>query len=195
MKTKCISLLPSSHLYFTSVTLCWRPCLFILPIASLPCVLDNVQSFSLLPMGPVLGSWDVFLDETPLKLVSIFPTHPFFFLSPLHFCERFHYLPYVPRFYCFSVYQSTIDIPPPLYRCIYPNPRPTIHTLVLFTKSFSCFLCVLVISSMGTRVVLHCLFITVFLRFLVCRFYLQMAVYVISGYCESSILFFIGSVC
>lgn len=72
----------------------------------------------------------------------------------------------------------------PLYhhRCIYPNPRPTIHTLVLFTKSVSCFLCVLVISSIGTRVVVHWLFITVFLWYLACRFHLQMAMYVISGY-------------
>jgi len=33
-----------------------------------------------------------------------------------------------------------------------PNPRPIVSILILFTKLFSCFLCVLVIFSIGTRV-------------------------------------------
>ena len=33
-----------------------------------------------------------------------------------------------------------------------PNPRPIASILILFTKLFSCFLCVLVIFSIGTRV-------------------------------------------
>ena len=61
MKTKYLSLLPSSHLYSTSIALCRQSCLFILPIAPLPCVLDNVQNSTLAPHGPC--SW--FLGRYP----------------------------------------------------------------------------------------------------------------------------------
>jgi len=65
-----------------------------------------------------------------------------------------------------------------------PNPRPIVSILILFTKLFSCFLCVLVIFSIGTRVaVLWFLLFAVSLRYLACMFYfLQIAVYVIGGY-------------
>jgi len=53
-----------------------------------------------------------------------------------------------------------------------PNPRPFVSILILFTKLFSCFLCVLVIFSIGTRGsrALVLLF-AVSLRYLACTFY------------------------
>jgi hypothetical protein len=71
-----------------------------------------------------------------------------------------------------------------------PNPRPTVSILILFTKLFSCFLCVLVIFSIGTRVAMFWfLLFAVSLRYLACTFYfLQIAVYVIGGFCESPYL-------
>ncbi|KAN0116166.1 hypothetical protein V8E52_006223 [Russula decolorans] len=65
------------------------------------------------------------------------------------------------------------------------NPRPIVSILILFTKLFSCFLCVLVIFSIGTRVaVLWFLLFAGSLRYLACTFYfLLIAMYVIGGYC------------
>lgn len=70
-----------------------------------------------------------------------------------------------------------------------PNPRPIVSILILFTKLFSCFLCVLVIFSIGTVAVLWFLLFAVSLWCLACTFYfLQIAMYVIGGYCESLFL-------
>lgn len=65
-----------------------------------------------------------------------------------------------------------------------PNPRPIVSILILFTKLFSCFLCVLVIFSIGTRVaVLWFLLLAVSLRYFGLHvLFLQIAMYVIGGY-------------
>jgi len=149
MKTQCPSFLPSSHLYSTSVGR-RRPTLLIYPpfYCLLAFCLGQLTGLFLVSHH---GSCSWFLGRFPqwsqLKLVYILfqPDS----LSRLFTWRGLHLL-YVPWFYSFSVYQ-------PIYRypflspnqCIAPNPRPIVSILILFTKLFSCFLCVSVISLLG----------------------------------------------
>ncbi|KAH9048435.1 hypothetical protein EDB84DRAFT_232331 [Lactarius hengduanensis] len=112
-----------------------------LRIALLPCVSDNAQGYFFFPSKPPC-SW--FLGPlSQLKLVYI----PLSVLSlPFPSLAReFQYLRHVPWFYIFLLYQLP---PSPLVQPMHssPYPRPTISIIILFTKLFSCFLGVLVVT-------------------------------------------------
>lgn len=171
MKTKCISLLPSSHLYFTSVVHCRRPCLFIPLIASLPCVLGNVQSNPFAPHGPCSWFLGRYPRWTPLKLVYIFSNPTFFFLSRL-FTSAGDFTIYhtYPDFIAFPCINQLSISPLPLYQCITSDPRPTIQPPFPFHQVIFLFLVCISDYSIGTRVVVYWRFITVFLRYLAFKF-------------------------
>jgi len=148
MKTKCIYLLPLSHLLYidrplSAILLIYSPyCLFAL------CLGQRAKVNSCTPWALffVLGTLSS-MNPTRVSVYILIPT--FLSLAPLHFSGRFHYLRYVPSFYCFSLYQPTIDIPSTTELMHCPHPRPTIHNPILFTKLFSCFLCVIVVLLLG----------------------------------------------
>jgi hypothetical protein len=110
MKTQCPSFLPSSHLYSTSVGPSWATLLIYPPFYwLLPPVLGNSQGyFPLPPMGRVLGSWDVILDDPSSSLYIFSSTRT---LAPSSYTGGDFSIYYTYRFYSVSVYQPSIDIP------------------------------------------------------------------------------------
>jgi len=134
---------PSPHLYTTSVVFRWQPCLFIfLRIALLLCVSDNAQGYFFFPpYSPrVLGSWDL---NPSLSIYSSLRA-----FSPFSF-TRTGFSVFTTRILVLNLSRvlTTISSPPLLSnRCIFPHPRPAISILILFTKFFSCFLGVLVVT-------------------------------------------------
>ena len=133
-------------------------------------------------MRLVLGSWDVILDET--ALVSVYILQPNLFFSLASSLLREISL-FTIRTLILLLFRVSTNYRYPFYH--FTNAFPPILVLpfillFFFTKLFSRFLCVLVVLLLG-RGWSHWLFITVFLRYLVCRLYLQMAVYVIGGSC------------
>lgn len=149
MKTKRISLLPSSQLYFTSVVLCWRLCLFILPIASLPCVLGNVQSIPFAPHGPCSWFLGRYPRWNPLKLVYIFSNPTFFSLASLFLREISLF---TIRTLILLLFRVSTNYRYPLYHVTNAFPPILVLPFILlffFTKLFSRFLCVLVVLLLG----------------------------------------------
>lgn len=101
----------------------------------------------------------------------IFSNPTFFFLSRL-FTSAGDFTIYhtYPDFIAFPCINQLSISPLPLYQCITPNPRPTIQPPFPFHQVIFLFLVCISDYSIGTRVVVHWRFITVFLRYLAFKF-------------------------